>query len=108
MIRQDFEKSIPQEILRGWIKNETPISICGFNPLIVAKDGPTNKTMVNGLVHLDETYMLTLLTDQSTKMVTEIILQGDFMVVKGVFTKEIFESPNGEKYRPIFGRIEAA
>jgi len=107
MSKPDFEKSLPHDVAIAWIEKETPIFVYGFYPINIATDIPTKKRIINGLVHCDETYMLTILTDQSTGMIEKIINEGGSIIAKGVFSKNIFKGRSGEKYRPIFGTIEA-
>ena len=105
--RSDYQDSMPKEMLRHCIDNEVRVIVINFEPHLVATDKPTKKRMVIGLVHRDdETYMLSLLTEQSSGLIKKMIKRGGIFSVSGVFSRDLFCGDGGEFYRPIIGKLE--
>ena len=106
-MRKDYQQSMDRDFLQFCIDNETSIIVVNFDPHLVATDGPTKKRIVSGLVYQDEdTYMLSLITEQSTGMIKKILSKGNPLIVRGIFSKELFIGNEGESYRPIIGKLD--
>lgn len=107
-LRRDFQESMPTFLLNDFIEKGKQVIVYNFQPSVLATDAPTKKRTVSGLFHTDdETYMLTLLTDQSSGLIKKIVKSEKPIVVRGVFSKELFTGNGGEVYRPIIGTMEA-
>lgn len=106
-IRKDYQESMPKDFLKMCIENDKKIIVFNFDAHLVATDRPTKKRIVTGLVYRDDdTYMLSLITDQSTGVIKKIFNRGCPLIVSGVFSKELFTGYGGEYYRPIIGKLE--
>ena len=101
----DFEKSMTPKMVKSFTEKETEIVVYPFVPQTLATVESINKRMITGLFFTDnQTYMLTVLTDQSNKLISKLI--SDEFIVRGIFSKQLWPTENGETYRPIFGKIE--
>ena len=101
----DFEKTLTPERVKSLVEKETEIVVYPFIPQTLATVESINKRMITGLFFTDDgSYMLTVLTDQSNKIIAKLI--SDEFIVRGTLSKQLWTTEGGETYRPIFGKIE--